>query len=73
MEPDLVTVVDNRPPFLNNVTIDVNGASHQGQYRLLAKTVVVYYGQEMKFADTAHDDPKLVARWLMRDLVAAAQ
>ncbi|WP_259295193.1 hypothetical protein [Paraburkholderia sp. DHOC27] len=55
--------------FAKQLSVEINGRQHGGQYRVLGATVIVYYESEIKFADFGVNRPELVAKWLLTDLV----
>jgi hypothetical protein len=53
---------------LRSVSIELNGARHEGQYRVMGRTVIVYFRSEIKSGDYGMDRPEVVARWILSDL-----
>ncbi|NPT58270.1 hypothetical protein [Paraburkholderia elongata] len=50
------------------IEIKLNGSRYRGRYRVMGGTVIVYYENEIKFADCGMTGPELVAKWLLTDL-----
>ncbi|WP_368623403.1 hypothetical protein [Paraburkholderia sp. BR13444] len=50
------------------VSVDLDGHRHQGTYRVMSGTVIVYFDGDIKFASLGKDRPEVVARWLLTDL-----
>ena len=50
------------------VEIELDGMVYRGTFRVMAGSVIVYYQDDLKFAQFAMDRPELVARWLLSDL-----
>jgi hypothetical protein len=50
------------------LTVDLDGNSHTGSYRVLDRTVIVYFGLEIRSAHCGMDRPETVARWLLLDV-----
>ena len=50
------------------IEIELNGSRHQGRYRVMSGTVIVYYENEIKFAEYGMNMPEVVAKWLLTDL-----
>jgi hypothetical protein len=57
---------------LSPLEILVDGTRHSGTYRVMAGSVIVYYGGEAKFASVGMDRPEQVAKWLLIALVRRA-
>jgi hypothetical protein len=53
---------------LRPVSIELNGVRHDGQYRVMGRTVIVYFRSEIKSGDSGMDRPEVVARWILSDL-----
>ncbi len=53
---------------LRPVSIELNGARHEGQYRVMGGTVIVYFKNEIKSGDYGMDRPEAVARWILSDV-----
>jgi len=51
--------------------IERDGVSFKGSYRIMGKTVIVYFEDKIKFVDYRMDNPATVARWLLSDLSRA--
>ena len=58
---------------LNSVEAIVDGARHNGTYRVMTGSVIVYYEGEVKFASIGMDRPEQVAKWLLTDLIRRAE
>jgi hypothetical protein len=58
---------------MNPVEIAIDGATHSGTYRVLTGSVIVYHDGEVKFASVGMNQPELVAKWLLTDLVRRAE
>ncbi|SAL06233.1 hypothetical protein AWB81_07499 [Caballeronia arationis] len=56
---------------LTTVEIELNGVRVRGRYRVMGKTVVVYFDEKIKFVDYGMDRPETVAKWLLSDLSRA--
>ncbi|KAE8759030.1 hypothetical protein FSO04_15730 [Paraburkholderia madseniana] len=50
------------------IEIELNGSRYRGRYRVMSDTVIVYYENEIKFADCGMNGPEVVAKWLLTDL-----
>lgn len=50
------------------IEIELNGSRYRGRYRVMSGTVIVYYENEIKFADYGMNGPEVVAKWLLTDL-----
>ena len=50
------------------IEIELNGSCHRGRYRVMSGTVIVYYENEIKFAEYGMNMPEVVAKWLLTDL-----
>lgn len=53
---------------LRSLSIEIDGQSFSGTYRVMGGSVIVYRGSEIKFASYGTDRPALVAGWLLKDL-----
>jgi hypothetical protein len=53
---------------LRPVSIELNGVRHDGHYRVMGHTVIVYFRSEIKSGDFGMDRPEAVARWILSDL-----
>ncbi len=51
-----------------SVEVEVNGKKYAGTYRVLSGSVIVYYKDQIKYAQLGMDRPELVARWLLTDV-----
>jgi hypothetical protein len=56
-----------------SLTIDLDGNTHIGSYRVLDGTVIVYFGSEIRSARCGMDRPETVARWLLLDICRKAE
>ncbi|CAL8480800.1 conserved protein of unknown function (plasmid) [Caballeronia sp. S22] len=56
---------------LASVEIEHDGVRLRGRYRVMGKTVVVYFDDKIKFVDYGLDRPETVAKWLLSDLSRA--
>ena len=50
------------------IEIELNGSRYRGRYRVMSGTVIVYYENEIKFADCGMNATEVVAKWLLTDL-----
>ena len=50
------------------IEIELNGSRYRGRYRVMSGTVIVYYENEIKFAEYGMNRPEVVAKWLLTDL-----
>jgi hypothetical protein len=50
------------------VEVEIDGVKHAGTYRVMAGSVIVYCGDEVKFAAYGTTPSERVARWLLRDI-----
>ena len=50
------------------VEIEINGAKYAGTYRVMAGSVIVYRGNQVKFGAYGTTPPERLARWLLRDI-----
>jgi hypothetical protein len=53
---------------LRPLSIDLDGRTFAGTYRVMTGSVIVYRGSEVKFASYGRDRPELIAQWLLKDL-----
>ncbi|RZF23821.1 hypothetical protein EVC45_42160 [Paraburkholderia sp. UYCP14C] len=53
---------------MQSVNVEIEGVTYTGTYRVVAGSVIVYFGSEVKFAPCGMDRSEVVARWLLRDL-----
>ncbi|SIT41642.1 hypothetical protein BN2476_300107 [Paraburkholderia piptadeniae] len=51
-----------------DIQVAIDGVMHEGRFRVMSGSVIVYYGSEIKFAPCGMDRPETVARWLLSDL-----
>jgi hypothetical protein len=56
---------------LTVVEIERDGVRVCGNYRIMGKTVIVYFEDKIKFVDYGIDRPETVAKWLLSDLSRA--
>ena len=54
--------------LMTDVEIDFEGKRIRGRYRVMNGSVIVYYIDDLKFADQGMTPPGLVAKWLLSDL-----
>jgi hypothetical protein len=54
---------------LRDVEVELDGARHEGKFRLGGHSVIVYVKSEIKFGDYGMNRPETVARWMLSDLV----
>ncbi|MGP8436319.1 hypothetical protein ACT2FY_17350 [Paraburkholderia fungorum] len=50
------------------VEIEMDGKKYIGTFRVMSGTVLVYYKDQIKYAQKGMDRPELVARWLLTDV-----
>ena len=50
------------------VAIELDGMKFAGTFRVMSGTVLVYYKDQIKYAQYGMDRPEVVARWLLTDL-----
>ncbi|MGF6781866.1 hypothetical protein [Paraburkholderia sp. GAS334] len=50
------------------IEIELNGSRYRGRYRVMSGSVIVYYENEIKFAEYGVTEPAVVAKWLLTDL-----
>ncbi|WP_245623596.1 hypothetical protein [Paraburkholderia nodosa] len=50
------------------MSLEIDGHRHEGKYRVMTGTVIVYFDGDIKFASHGNDRPEVVARWLLKDL-----
>ena len=50
------------------IEIQLNSSRYRGRYRVMSGTVIVYYENEIKFAEYGMNRPEVVAKWLLTDL-----
>ncbi|MEW6342744.1 MAG: hypothetical protein AB1704_18965 [Pseudomonadota bacterium] len=50
------------------VQVEVDGAMHEGRFRVMGGNVIVYFEDEIKYALYGLDRRETVARWLLSDL-----
>jgi hypothetical protein len=48
--------------------LEREGTRVKGRYRIMGKTVIVYFEDKIKFVDYGMDSPATVAKWLLSDL-----
>ena len=53
---------------LHSLSIELDGQSFSGTYRVMSGSVIVYRGSEIKFATYGTNRPALIAGWLLKDL-----
>jgi hypothetical protein len=53
---------------LRTLSVDLDGQTFSGTYRIMSGTVIVYRGADIKYASYGKDRPELIARWLLTDL-----
>lgn len=53
----------------SQIAVLVDGEQHIGSYRIVNGSVIVYFGEDLKFATFDMNDPATVARWLLTDMV----
>ncbi|SOE52990.1 hypothetical protein SAMN05446635_0478 [Burkholderia sp. OK233] len=51
------------------LTVELDGETFSRRYRVLGKTVVVYYLDATKYANSGPTLPEIFARWMLKDLV----
>ncbi|KXU84728.1 hypothetical protein CR51_41355 [Caballeronia megalochromosomata] len=56
---------------LTALEIERDGVRVKGSYRIMGKTVIVYFEDKIKFVDYGMDNPSTVAKWLLSDLSRA--
>jgi hypothetical protein len=54
---------------LQIVDVALDGVLYQGRFRVVGRSVIVYFGSEIKFVDYEINRPETVARWMLSDLV----
>lgn len=55
------------------IEIELNGSRYRGRYRVMSGTVIVYFENDIKFADYGLNGPEVVAKWLLTDLSRRAE
>lgn len=53
----------------SQLAVAVDGETYVGSYRVINRSVVVYYGEQLKFATYEMNSPITVAGWLLVDMV----
>lgn len=53
---------------MTNVEIEIDGEFIHGMYREENGVVVVYYNDDVKFADCRHTPSNVAAKWVLADL-----
>ena len=55
------------------MSVEVDGVKYAGSYRVMAGSVIVYFENEIKFAQYGTNRPEIIARWLLTDLCRKAE
>jgi len=50
------------------LSVELDGVNYAGSYRVMAGSVIVYFENEIKFAQYGTNRPEIIARWLLTDL-----
>ncbi len=55
------------------VGIELDGLNYEGTFRIMSGSVIVYFRDEIKFAQYGMNRPEVVARWLLTDICRKAE
>jgi hypothetical protein len=50
------------------LSVELDGVNYAGAYRVMAGSVIVYFENEIKFAQYGTNRPEIIARWVLTDL-----
>jgi hypothetical protein len=50
------------------MSVELDGVNYAGSYRVMTGSVIVYFENEIKFAQYGANRPEIVARWVLTDL-----
>lgn len=53
---------------MGTVRAEVDGVVREGKFRMMGGSVIVYFGDNIKYALYRLDRPETLARWLLSDL-----
>ncbi|WP_091996771.1 hypothetical protein [Paraburkholderia lycopersici] len=54
------------------LNVELDGVNYAGAYRVMSGSVIVYFENEIKFAQYGTHRPEIIARWLLTDLCRKA-
>ncbi|MEM5315190.1 hypothetical protein [Paraburkholderia sp. JHI869] len=56
----------------HSLNVELDGVNYAGAYRVMAGSVIVYFENEIKFAQYGTNRPEIIARWVLTDLCRKA-
>ncbi len=60
--------MDSSYETTKEVEIELSGLRYRGRYRVMSGKLIVYYENEIKFAEYGMNGPEVVAKWRLTDL-----